>query len=355
MNNPLTVALPKGRLGNDALKILKTANYGTNIDPKSRQLIFDDEAANISYLIVKPIDVITYVTEGVADVGIIGRDNILEEMADVYELLDLGFGLCRFSIAKRKGINLPEINETLRIATKYPNRVTDIETALANFYHYTPSNILVDNGSSAILDLIVRSFTAPEEVVLSFTPSFSMYQHYAITNNASFESVEGFDVDTLIETGLKTNAKVVILCNPNNPTGTLLKKTDIIRVLNSLSAIVVVDEAYMEFNKEIESMTPYINDYERLITPILKELVKKGKGLELNTSGIRYQLGFIHPEKAILKWYKALGGKIITIGSDAHDVKDYRANFEDAVTLLKETGFEALSIFKQRTPYFIKL
>jgi len=118
MTRQLTVALPKGRLGKDALSQLKTNNYASMINLKSRKLIFEDN--NIRYLIVKPSDVLTYVTQGVADVGIIGSDTILEEQAEVYELLDLGFGKCKFSIASPKGKTLPSANETLKVATKYP-------------------------------------------------------------------------------------------------------------------------------------------------------------------------------------------------------------------------------------------
>jgi len=120
-NQTLTIALPKGRLGEDAIKQLKTIGYADVIDLKSRKLIFEDTDQNIRYMIVKPVDVITYVTQGVADVGIIGRDSILEEGLEVYELLDLGFGLCKFSIAGFKDKPHKQKDEILKVATKYPN------------------------------------------------------------------------------------------------------------------------------------------------------------------------------------------------------------------------------------------
>lgn len=117
----LTIALPKGRLGEDALKALLLVGYGNVVDFKSRQLIFEDEMNHLRYMVVKPVDVITYVSQGVADIGIIGKDNILEEAPDIYELLDLGFGKCKFSIAGFENQVLTKKDEALRVATKYPS------------------------------------------------------------------------------------------------------------------------------------------------------------------------------------------------------------------------------------------
>lgn len=120
MNNYLTIALPKGRLGEDALNALKQIGYGFNVDLNSRLLIFNDDLNKIRYMIVKPVDVITYVSGGVADVGIIGKDLIMEEEPDIYELLDLGFGKCKFSIAGFENQVLIKPEEVLTVATKYP-------------------------------------------------------------------------------------------------------------------------------------------------------------------------------------------------------------------------------------------
>lgn len=121
--NLLTIAMPKGRLGDDALVRFRQIGYADFIDESSRKLIFTDEANKIRYMFVKPVDVITYVEQGVADIGIIGRDTILEEQADIYELLDLGFGKCKFSIAGKEGQPIYKTDSILKIATKYP-RIT---------------------------------------------------------------------------------------------------------------------------------------------------------------------------------------------------------------------------------------
>ena len=90
----INIALAKGRLGDEAYKLLKAAGLGGSIDPDSRKLIFKDEEKKISFVYLKPSDVVTYVQNGVADLGVAGKDVILESDNDVYEILDLGFGKC---------------------------------------------------------------------------------------------------------------------------------------------------------------------------------------------------------------------------------------------------------------------
>ncbi len=124
MKDYLTIAIPKGRLGDQALIELNKIGLAEYVDESSRKLIFEDEINKINYMFVKPVDVITYVTNGVADIGIIGKDNIIEEQADVYELLDLKFGLCKFAVAGVKGNNRYLSDETIKVATKYPNVAT---------------------------------------------------------------------------------------------------------------------------------------------------------------------------------------------------------------------------------------
>lgn len=116
----ISIALAKGRLGDEAYKLLKAAGLGGSIDPDSRKLIFKDEEKKISFIYVKPSDVVTYVQNGVADLGIAGKDVILESDNDVYEILDLGFGKCRFAVAGVKGERVYKKDEILRVATKYP-------------------------------------------------------------------------------------------------------------------------------------------------------------------------------------------------------------------------------------------
>src|SRR5262245_28453615 len=95
----LTIAIAKGRLEEEMVRRMQEANIATCIDTNSRKLIFKDEENQIQYIFVKPVDVVTYVEKGVADIGVVGKDIILEQDLDVYEILDLQFGKCMFAIA----------------------------------------------------------------------------------------------------------------------------------------------------------------------------------------------------------------------------------------------------------------
>lgn len=118
----IVIAIAKGRIEKDVYRRLKILKMEDCIETDSRKLIFTDEENKITYIHVKPSDVVTYVENGVADLGIVGKDTILENENDneVYELLDLGFGKCKFSVAGMKGKNNYSKEETLKVATKYP-------------------------------------------------------------------------------------------------------------------------------------------------------------------------------------------------------------------------------------------
>lgn len=96
-------------------------------------------------------------------------------------------------------------------------------------------------------------------------------------------------------------------------------------------------------------------DYREIIDEILRLLIGKGKGIEINTAGIRSGLGYVHPHKFILQRYKELGGEIITIGSDAHDRTRVAADFDKAQAALEAAGFKNYTVFRGRKPSFIAL
>ncbi len=122
MKKLLTLALPKGRLLRPALDMLGSLGLD-GVDPESRKLIFSDEHHGLRFLILKPADVPTYVEYGAADLGIVGKDILLEQEPDVYEPLDLGFGFCRLVVAEPKELwerDDPSKWSWVRVATKYP-------------------------------------------------------------------------------------------------------------------------------------------------------------------------------------------------------------------------------------------
>ena len=120
-NNMISIALPKGRLGEKAYAIFEGAGYGCPaIHEESRKLVFESPETGVRYFWVKPSDVAIYVERGAADIGVAGKDVILEYSSDVYELLDLDIGKCRMCVAAERGF--AEIHDrTLRVATKFSN------------------------------------------------------------------------------------------------------------------------------------------------------------------------------------------------------------------------------------------
>jgi ATP phosphoribosyltransferase len=122
----LTLALPKGRLLDSALQTLREIGV-EGVDQDSRRLIFDDAPRGLRLLFLKPADVPAYVTYGAAHLGIVGKDILLEQEPDVYEPLDLGFGVCRLVVAEPRELwerDDPARWSWVRVATKYP-RLTE--------------------------------------------------------------------------------------------------------------------------------------------------------------------------------------------------------------------------------------
>lgn len=126
MTTSLTLALPKGRLLDPALVLL--AGMGIRgVEPDSRRLLLTDEAAGLRFILLKPADIPTYVEYGAADLGIVGKDILLEQQPDVYEPVDLGFGFCRLVVAEPRELwerDDPARWSWVRVATKYP-RLTE--------------------------------------------------------------------------------------------------------------------------------------------------------------------------------------------------------------------------------------
>ena len=121
----INIALPKGRLGKKVYNILENIGYGCpEILEDNRKLVFEDKKNNVRYFWVKPSDVGIYVERGAADVGVVGKDIILEYNPDIYELIDMGIGKCRVCVAGKKDERINS-EKTLRIATKFENIAKD--------------------------------------------------------------------------------------------------------------------------------------------------------------------------------------------------------------------------------------
>lgn len=122
----VSIALTKGRLEKEAIKIFERAGFGVdNLKDKGRKLVFNDTKYDIDYFWVKSNDCITYVEHGVADVGIVGLDSLLEKNNNCYELIDLGVGKCKFIVASMPDKDLFKMKGHIKIGTKYPKVAKD--------------------------------------------------------------------------------------------------------------------------------------------------------------------------------------------------------------------------------------
>ncbi len=121
----LNIALPKGRLGDQVYRLFSGIGYEcAAIYEDNRKLVFENPERGVRYLLVKPSDVPIYVEHGAADVGVAGKDVLLEAQPDVYELMDLKIGKCRLCVAAKNGY-IENRDRALRVATKYPRVARD--------------------------------------------------------------------------------------------------------------------------------------------------------------------------------------------------------------------------------------
>ncbi len=121
MDKLLNVALPKGRLGERVYAMFARAGFECpEVTENSRKLIFENPEKGVRYFWVKPSDVAIYVERGAADIGVAGKDILLEYEPDVYELLDLKTGICRMAVAAKKDFR-DDTRRTLKVATKFSN------------------------------------------------------------------------------------------------------------------------------------------------------------------------------------------------------------------------------------------
>ena len=145
----LNIALPKGRLGENVYAMFARAGVECPaVLEKSRKLIFDNEAAGVRYFWVKPSDVAIYVERGAADVGVVGKDILLEYRPDVYELLDMNVGRCRMAVAAPEGFR-DNPDRTLRVATKFTRIARDYYASIGR-----DIDIIHLNGSIEIAPIL---------------------------------------------------------------------------------------------------------------------------------------------------------------------------------------------------------
>ena len=191
MKQMLDIALPKGRLGEQVYAMFAKAGYECPaLLEESRKLIFENEAAGVRYFWVKPSDVAIYVERGAADIGVAGKDILLEYEPEVYELLDLGVGKCRMAVAAKAGF-YDDPRRTLRVATKFGRIAADYYASLGRDIDIIHLNGSIEIApilglSDVIVDIVETGKTLKEnqlEVVETVVPISARL----IANKASYE------------------------------------------------------------------------------------------------------------------------------------------------------------------------
>lgn len=186
----LNVALPKGRLGEKVYAMFKAAGYECpSIKENNRKLIFENPEKQVRYFWVKPSDVAIYVERGAADIGVAGKDILLEYSPDVYELLDLNLGKCDMAVAAPNDFH-DDGEKTLRVATKFTKIAADYYSKLGREIDIIKLNGSIEIApilslSDVIVD-IVETGTTLKENNLSVVTKFLPISARLISNKSSF-------------------------------------------------------------------------------------------------------------------------------------------------------------------------
>ncbi|MBQ9099471.1 MAG: ATP phosphoribosyltransferase [Clostridia bacterium] len=187
----LNVALPKGRLGEKVYAMFEAAGFACpSIKENSRKLIFENEEVGVRYFWVKPSDVAIYVERGAADIGVAGKDILLEYEPDVYELFDLGIGICRMAVAAKNDFR-DDPQRTLRVATKFSNIARSFYASKGrdiDIIHLNGSiEIAPILGLSDVIVDIVETGTTLKENDLSVQETIVPISARLIANKASYK------------------------------------------------------------------------------------------------------------------------------------------------------------------------
>ena len=212
MKTMLNVALPKGRLGEKVYAMFEKAGFECpSIHDNSRKLIFENPEKGVRYFWVKPSDVAIYVERGAADIGVAGKDILLEYEPDIYELLDLNIGKCRMAVAAQNGFR-DDPRQTLRVATKFSNIAAQYYLSKGreiDIIHLNGSiEIAPILGLSDVIVDIVETGTTLKENDLSVIETIVPISARLIANKASYK-FKCEMIDTLVrEVAAQTEAKL---------------------------------------------------------------------------------------------------------------------------------------------------
>jgi len=197
----LTIAMPKGRIFEEALELLRKAGYALPPEfAESRKLMIDIPEEEMRFILAKPMDVVTYVEHGVADLGIAGKDVLLEEERDVYELLDLRISQCRLAVAGLPNSRLNDIAP--RVATKYPNVASSYFREQGEQVEIIPLNGSIELApliglADRIVDIVSTGRTLKENGLVEFETIANVTSRL-IVNPVSYR-MKDEKIDELVE------------------------------------------------------------------------------------------------------------------------------------------------------------
>ena len=202
----LNVALPKGRLGEKVYAMFEKAGFPCpSIKENNRKLIFENEECGVRYFWVKPSDVAIYVERGAADIGVAGKDILLEYEPDIYELLDLDLGKCRMAVAAKAGFH-DDTRRTLRVATKFSNIARSYYRSLGRDIDIIHLNGSIEIApilglSDVIVDIVETGTTLKENNLLVYDTIVPISARL-IANKASYK-FKGGQIDAIVSSMAK--------------------------------------------------------------------------------------------------------------------------------------------------------
>jgi histidinol-phosphate aminotransferase len=201
------------------------------------------------------------------------------------------YSSARDEFSGKEGVFLDANENPFGQLNRYPDPYQiNLKAKIENLKGIKSSNIFVGNGSDEIIDLALRIFCNPgKDKALTFIPTYGMYAVSAAINNVELLQVplnEEFQIDLKkVEPFLEDeNLKLIFICSPNNPTGNLIDKKEILFLLNNFKGILIIDEAYIDFS-ESESFTTLLNEYDNLI---VSQTFSKAWGLAAARVGIAF-------------------------------------------------------------------
>ena len=206
MKTMLNVALPKGRLGEKVYAMFEKAGFPCpSIKENNRKLIFENKECGVRYFWVKPSDVAIYVERGAADIGVAGKDILLEYQPDVYELLDLDLGKCRMAVAAKAGFR-DDTRKTLRVATKFTNIAQTYYRSLGRDIDIIHLNGSIEIApilglSDVIVDIVETGTTLKENDLLVYDTIVPISARL-IANKSSYK-FKGSQIDTILSSMAK--------------------------------------------------------------------------------------------------------------------------------------------------------